>query len=257
MKRSTILCLIVFIISLCAKNTYAASPSIDFVTQDSTFIHQELQKDTSTLSPVTLDQDQIREYQNDEEFNYVEALPEDNWWTRFKQWVNNTWNSFIRWLLGSDEVSGFWGTFLRLLPYILVIGLVILLIWVFLKMDTGDLLLEKRQTAQAFMSDDEELIKHDDIQSLIDKAITDHNYRLAVRFYYLLALQKMSGKELIDWQVQKTNREYIYEVKDNSIRKQFRHVTDIYDYIWYGNFEVDAQAFEKAQSSFVTLTNKL
>ncbi|MEP0266532.1 DUF4129 domain-containing protein [Dokdonia sp.] len=256
MKRR-ILCLIVLIISLCAKNAHAVSSSIETVKQDSIIVQQELQKDTSTLSPVTLDQDQIREYKNDEEFNYVEALPEDNWWTRFKQWAYNTWNSFIRWIFGSDEVTGFTAVLLKLLPYIFVIGLLFLLVWVFSKMDTGDLLLEKKQTAQAFMSDDEELIKHEDIQLLINKAIDSGNYRLAIRFYYLLSLQKMSGKELIEWQVQKTNHEYIYEVEDVGIRNQFRLVTDIYDYIWYGNFEVDKQSFEKAQSTFVTLTNKL
>lgn len=258
MKRTSVLCLFIFLISLCAKETYATSSIIHSKSQDSsTITHQKLQKDTATLSPVTLDQDQIQEYQTNDEFDYVEALPEDNWWTRFNQWINDIWSSFIRWIFGREEVTGFAGFLLLIAPYLIVAGLISLLIWVFLKMDTGELLFEKKLTAQAFMSDDEELIKHQDIQSLIEKAISAGNYRLAIRFYYIFALQKMSGKELIDWQVQKTNHEYIHEVKDVNIRKQFRRITDIYDYIWYGNFEVDEQSFEKAQSTFITLTNKL
>ncbi len=248
-----------FLISLYAKKTYAVTELVvTKVVQDSTvYSLEELQKDTSSLYPITLDEDQIKDYQNDSDFDYTEALEEDNWWTHFKQWLNDIWSSFIRWLLGSDEVTGTGSVLIRLFPYLIIASLIGLLIWVFTRMDTGQLSLEKRQTAQAFLSDDEELIKRDDIQTLIDKAIAEGNYRLAIRFYYLLALQKMSTKELIDWQVQKTNHEYIYEVEDLNVRKQFRHVTDIYDYIWYGNFEVDSAIFEKAQSSFVTLTRQL
>lgn len=258
MKHS-ILCLFILFISLYAKNTHATSSLHPVMVQDSsdTVITQELQKDTSTLSPITLDEDQIRAYKNDDDFDYVEAILEDNWWTNFKQWISNVLNSLFDWLGNGEEAVGFLGTMLQILLYLFIMGLVLLLVWAFSKMDSGQLLFQKKQTAQAFMSDDEELIKHEDIQSLIDKAIASGNYRLAVRFYYLLALQKMSGKELIDWQAQKTNHEYIYEVKDVGIRNQFRLVTDIYDYIWYGNFEVDEQSFEKAQSTFVTLTERL
>jgi hypothetical protein len=248
-----------FLISLYAKKTYAVTPPVVInLVQDSTaYSLQELQKDTASLYPITLDEEQIKDYQDDSDFDYTEALEEDNWWTHFKQWLNDVWSSFIRWLTGSDEISGTGSVLIRLLPYLIIASLVGLLIWVFMKMDTGQLTFEKRQTAQAFLSDDEELIKRDDIQTLIDKAISAGNYRLAIRFYYLLTLQKMSGKELINWQVQKTNHEYIYEVEDPNVRNQFRRVTDIYDYIWYGNFEVDEDAFQKAQSTFVTLTSQL
>ena len=247
------------LISLYAKKTYAVTaPVVINVVQDSTvYSLEELQKDTSSLYPITLDEEQIKNYQNDSDFDYTEALEEDNWWTHFKQWLNDIWSSFIRWLLDSDGVSGTGSVLIRLLPYLIILSLIGLLVWVFMKMDTGQLGFEKRQTAQAVLSDDEELIKRDDIQTLIDKAITAENYRLAIRFYYLLTLREMSGKELINWQVQKTNHEYIYEVEDPNVRNQFRRLTDIYDYIWYGNFEVDSAIFEKAQSSFVTLTGQL
>ena len=254
-----IIWIFIFLISLYAKKTYAGTSSVGInIVQDSTaYSLDELQKDTAPLHPITLDKEQIQNYQNDEDFDYTEALVEDNWWTHFKQWLSDLWSSFIRWLLGDESVSGTGSFLIQLLPYLIVASLVGLLVWVFLKMDTGHLAFENRQNAQAFLSDDEELIKRDDIQGLIDSAIAAGNYRLAIRFYYLLALQKMSGKELINWQVQKTNHEYIYEVEDLNVRNQFRRVTDLYDYIWYGNFEVDKEAFEKAQSSFVTLTNQL
>jgi len=255
--KHNVLCLFTLLTLLCAKKSYASSLYSSTMIQDSTSILKELQKDTSHLSPTTLNQDKIQEYQNDEDFNYVEIIEDNKSWKNFKQWFSDLIYSFFKWLNGGEEIVGTLATIIKLLPYIIGFLLLVLAIWAFSKMDSGQVLFNKKQNAQVFISDDEELIKHEDIQSLINKAISDGNHRLAIRFYYLLTLQKMSGKELIKWQVQKTNHEYIYEVKDLNIRKQFRHITDIYDYIWYGNFEVDIQSFKKAQSSFVTLTNTL
>ena len=226
--------------------------------QDVTPTQEELQYDQETTRHTLLDKDQIKSYQKEEDFNYIEALPEDNAWTRFKQWVSDVWNSFLDWISGSEgSTSGFWGFVLNILPYVIVIGLFILVVWVFLKVDSGQMIFEKKRNAQVAMSDDEELIQRDDIQSLIDKALATGNYRLAIRFYYLLILQKMSGASLIDWQVQKTNHDYIFEIKDNQLRNQFRKITDIYDYIWYGNFDVDEAAFAKAQTTFLNLQKGL
>ncbi len=247
---------IFFLFMLGIKNTYATIPFHSV--QDSTHIApQEIQYDKTTISPLALDENKIREYQSDDAFNYVEALPEDNWWTRLKQWINDIWSSFLRWILGGDQATGFWAVLIRLLPYLLIAGLIALIVWIFLKIDSGNLLLEKQALGKATLSDDEELIQHEDIQSLIDKALASGNYRLAIRFYYLFVLQKLSTKEYIEWQVQKTNHEYIYEIKDNHIRMQFQKVTDLYDYIWYGNFEVDETAFAKAQTTFTTLSTQL
>lgn len=258
--KHRLVCLFIFFFSLCAKTTYATSLHAMLCMQEGTDteLSQELQKDTSPLSPITLNQEKIQEYQNDDDFNYVEVFEESETWTNFKQWVYDILSTIFEWFFEGEEAVGALATFIKSLPYIVGGLLLILAIWTFSKMDSGQLLFNKPQTVpQVFMSDDEELINHQDIQSLIDEAIASGNYRLAIRFYYLLALQKMSGKELIDWQAQKTNHEYIYEVKDQQVRKQFRHITDLYDYIWYGNFEVDAQSFKKAQSSFLTLTNTL
>lgn len=213
--------------------------------------------DDDAVTKKPLDQSQIEDYKNDDAFNYKEALPEDNWWTRFKQKLNELWNAFMRWLSGGEEAVGILAFIIRILPYLLILGLIALIVWIFLKIDSGNLLMEKIRAPETLLSDDEELIQRQDLQELIDKALASGNYRLAVRFYYLLVLQKMSGKDLIDWQVQKTNHEYIFEIEDQELRSSFRTVTDIYDYIWYGNFEVDKTAFAKAETSFKTINSKL
>lgn len=209
--------------------------------------------DDSQVEKVTLDENKIKEFKGDEDFNYQEVVPEENVWTQFKAWLSNLWRSFINSIFGVDEAVGFWAILIELLPYIGMIILIALLVWIFTKIDSGTLLGERINAPGILLSDDEELIKNQDLESLITKALSENNYRLAIRYYYLLILQLMSNKDLINWQVQKTNNDYIFEIKDQETRDRFKKATDLYDYIWYGNFEVDETAFAKAETPFKTL----
>jgi len=225
--------------------------------QDTTTIQKEIHYDQETTTHTSLDKNSIISYKRSGDFNYVEELPKDNWWTQFKRWVSDIYNSLIEWIFGTAPAQGFWALVFNVLPYIFILGLLILIGWVFSKIDSGRLLFEKQPTPQVGLADDDELIQRDDIEKLINEALAKGNYRLAVRFYYLLILQKLSGADLIKWQVQKTNHDYIFEIEDHQLRQHFRSITDIYDYIWYGNFEVDATAFAKAEHTFLALKKQL
>jgi hypothetical protein len=246
-----LLFILMFYGSLCAKTL----PTPVF--QEDASMAKEIVYDTQTLPDRNLDESLIESYRNDEAFNYEVAEEADNAWTRFKQWLYDIYYSFMRWLFGDSVATGFWGGFVQLLPYILLGLFLGGLVWLFLRIDSNRLVLEKLKAPQTFMGDDEDIIQNQDIQNLIDQALKTGNYRLAVRYYYLLTLQKLSAQEQIDWQVQKTNHDYIFEIEDSKTRQHFRRVTDLYDYIWYGNFTVDASAFAKAQTAFNTLNSSL
>lgn len=223
----------------------------ELVTQE-----KELIYDTAPIEGTSLSKENIEDYKNDPDFNYTEIEPEDTWLSRLNRKLSEIWNSFIKWITGGQEATGIWAFLLGVLPYLFIAGLLALLVWVFFKIDNARAIINPNHKG-VFMGDDEEIIKNQDIQSFIDKALKDKNYRLAVRYYYLFTLQQLSGKELIDWQAQKTNHEYIYEIKNNDLRSQFGKLTDVYDYIWYGNFEVDEIAFAKAQLAFNKMNKEI
>jgi len=100
------------------------------------------------------------------------------------------------------------------------------------------------------LSEEEQLIKNEDLQMLIQKAIEQKNYRLAVRYYYLQLLQRLSDKQLIDWQQQKTNEDYISEIELNPLKEKFKWSTYLYDFIWYGNFDIDQAEFSRVEAAF-------
>ena len=117
--------------------------------------------------------------------------------------------------------------------------------------------LAKKNLSNVTLSEEEHIIKNEDIQQLIENALEDKNYRLAVRYYYLYILKIISEKELIDWQLQKTNDDYQKELSQSKYATPFVTITRLYDYIWYGDFTIDESKYNKAAEEFIKLQNSI
>lgn len=236
-------------------------PSIIFgLDQDSTAVvsSQEVVYDLNSDQNIRkFDSDQIEQFKTDDDFNYTERIQPENAWTRFKNWLGQLFSKFLRWIFGVEEVSGFWAVVFQILPYIVIIGVLLLLIRLFMKVNPKDLFFEKQEVPQVSLSEDEDIIQNQDIQQLINQALLDKNYRLAVRYYYLFILKKLSDKELITWESQKTNTDYIKELSDLGLKDQFQIITRLYDFIWYGNFAVDEKSYANAEKKFISITKAI
>ncbi len=220
--------------------------------QDSTStVQKTVQYDYNTSQPVLhFDMETIEELKSDEDFNYIEIEQTENLWTRFKNWVNQLWSQLIEWLFGVTEIKGFWGTVLSLLPYLIIVGILFLIGWLFMKVNPKDMLLESQTLPSVLLTEDEEIIQNQNIDQLIAKTLEQKNYRLAIRYYYLKALKQLTDKDLIDWQSQKTNMDYYRELPNHEIQQQFQVITKLYDFIWYGGFEVDQNTYLQAEKEF-------
>ncbi len=95
--------------------------------------------------------------------------------------------------------------------------------------------------------------------SLLDEAVANKQYRKAVRIHYLQALKRLTDRELIDWQVNKTNADYLLELREQqpSLISPFSNITRLFDYIWYGNFEIDADSYQQVDREFDTFNGKV
>ena len=78
-----------------------------------------------------------------------------------------------------------------------------------------------------------------DYEQQIREAISNKDFRLAVRLWFLRTLKSFSDKELVQWKIDKTNSDYYYELSGSKYQKDFGDVSKSYDYIWYGEFPVD------------------
>ncbi|MHA7057747.1 DUF4129 domain-containing protein [Aquimarina sp. M1] len=234
--------------------------AVSATVQDSTSLNESKQivYDLDTTKKVKqFSLDQIQELRNDDDFDYAEYKEPDNIWTQFKRWLGQLWSQFIQWLFGVGEVTGFWAVLLKLLPYLIVIGVLFLLGWLFMKVNPREILFDKQETPQVILTEDEDIIQNQDIHQLIELATKENNYRLAIRYYYLSVLKSLSDNELILWESQKTNTDYLKELTDDSLKKKFQNITRLYDFIWYGSFEINQASFRQAEQKFTSITNTI
>lgn len=228
-----------------------------------------VQYDTnSQKTPLSLNKNSLEDYKKDPEFNYKAPQETDNWWKQFTNWLGeiltkffiwlaNVWRSFWDWILPNAEGSNLWSFVIHVLPYLILAMLVAFIVWLFFKLNPGAKLMKSKVKPAVFFTEEEEIIKTRDIQKLIDKALRKQNYRLAVRYYYLLILKRLTDAELIDYEFDKTNSDYFAEVSSEELNLGFRKATNIYDYIWYGNFTVTETDFNTAQSIFNNLERSI
>ena len=93
-----------------------------------------------------------------------------------------------------------------------------------------------------------------DTDSLLRNAIKNGNYRLAVRYLYLQSLKRLSERKYIEINTNKTNYEYVTEIRKHKFANEFASLTLQYEYVWYGEYPVDERLFEQIQNSFTRFT---
>ena len=95
-----------------------------------------------------------------------------------------------------------------------------------------------------------------ELDPIIKKAIAAKNFPLATRLYYLAILKELTLAGAITWKKDKTNRIYVREMQPHRLMEQFRHVTSIFERVWYGDSVLEESGFESIQPSFQNLLNE-
>lgn len=111
-------------------------------------------------------------------------------------------------------------------------------------------------TTQSLELDNED-VHQLDLDSLLQAALTNNNFRLATRYYYLNTIKTLSDLKYIDFQIEKTNSDYLLEIDNESIIPDFSYLSYIYSYIWYGEFKVDAIRFKRIEDKYQSFFKKL
>ncbi len=138
--------------------------------------------------------------------------------------------------------------------WVLMGGVVIFLLLQLFKVNWKSLF--KKKSDKAKVVSELEIPIEDDVtkmefEDLLQQAIESGRFRVAVRLLYLRALRQLSDQSLIAWRKEKTNHDYIRELKNTQLRPGFSDVTLIFEYIWYGEFPVNKDDFNLARASFI------
>jgi hypothetical protein len=70
------------------------------------------------------------------------------------------------------------------------------------------------------------------------------DYRQAIRYQYLYILHLMGEKRMVNLQPQKTNYQYLQEIKQKPFAGEFGTLTLQFEYVWYGEFNLNLAQYD-------------
>lgn len=170
-------------------------------------------------------------------------------WDRFWKAVADFFESLFDFGNADQTLTGF-EIFAKIVAF-LIIGFVIYLIVKLLINKEGQWVFGKKKKNITVAELVAENIHTIDFKSIIKKSKAQKEYRLTIRYYYLWLLKSLTDKEIIEWDIEKTNSDYLYEIQSPTLKDNFQYLSYIYDYSWYGEFEINEKDFSKAEVAFL------
>lgn len=152
----------------------------------------------------------------------------------------------------NTAVTTNWG---RLILYGIGLAVLVAVVMMILKVDAFKVLYSGQGGTryQVFTENIHEM----NFDALLQEALGRKDYRAAIRLLFLQALKLLSDHQHIHWQSGKTNHEYLAELRDSELKKEFNELSFYFDYTWYGNFPVNNDTFVKVESVFKDLKAEL
>ena len=228
----------------CFGQRAASSVKADYYTYaDSTRKILPANEEVFVVDVRILPNDVLDKYKNDPAFNYEGGPKEtDDWITKIRNWINQQ--------LALLRSSKAYSTILDYLYYGLMILALILIIRGLIKADRRGLLFGKVNSNEIKIIESDEDISQLNFDELISSAIESKEHKLAIRYLFLKSLKLLSEKGLIELRNNKTNYQYLSEIKNNQIADVFRNATSSFEWIWYGDFPVNDAILKSSQNEF-------
>lgn len=191
-----------------------------------------------------------------EDFRYeTEVAQGTGWWSRFKAWFKQMLKSLFN-LDGEEQVEQV-QNLIKKIGGVIIFLLVIFFIFKAIMNKEGRWVFGKSSDKNIIpVTNVEEDIHNTDFKALIGSAEAENNYRLAIRYYYLWLLKRLSESGTITYDVEKTNSDYQNEIHSEPLKKSFGYTCYLYNYIWYGEFPVNQDEFNHAKITFNELLNQ-
>lgn len=210
--------------------------------------------DNDSVTKANFESNFQRKYQTPD-FDYEVKVPEKSFWDKFLDWLG-FWLGRIFHISNPKESFGYAIVTMKVIAVIVLLGVVYLIVKLMLNKE-GNWIFGKSVKNKIEYDDLEQNLKNIDFSKLISETVAQGNNRLVVRYYYLWVLKKLSETDIINFIPEKTNSDYYNEIQSEKIKTDFKYVSYLYNYIWYGEFELDDETFDKAKVSFVKMIQSI
>lgn len=206
----------------------------------------------NTVSPKNFKPNFRNSYKG-EEFSYTTIKPHESLWDRIMRKMGRVLESIFG-KMDSQKASNYTEIVLRILG-IIIVGFLLYFLIRYLVSKDGNLFFSKRNKKINISEGDIHENIHENIHEInfpetIAKYEREKDFRSAVRYRFLQVLKNLSDQKLIDWNIEKTNKDYVKELKDETRKQNFKELAYIFAYVWYGEFKINEEDYQQFKNKF-------
>lgn len=188
-------------------------------------------------------QSRIAEYKKNPDFIYKREPVKISFIEAATQWINDFLNKYFEKPLKDVNFSK--------IKYAAIVVALSMIIFIILKTFRSEIFERKKRKKNEMdifsVIDD---VYNPETDELINRYLEEHNYTIVIRLYFNKVLKILAEKNIIIWEKNKTNKQYYYDIKDTNLKQTFNEFSNIFDHVWYGNFEVNDTLFKKIEKLY-------
>jgi hypothetical protein len=140
-----------------------------------------------------------------------------------------------------ENVPSLWDSGLvKLLCYLVAIGLVGFVLY---KLFLGQGMFFRSRSKPLPAVELDEVPDETNLEKSLRLAVGKQDYRLAVRYLFLLTLNRLGEKGILQLSPDKTNYQYATELAGKPYAGRFARLSLQYEYVWFGQFPIDEPQF--------------
>lgn len=132
----------------------------------------------------------------------------------------------------------------------LVIGLLGYLIFRFINQASTNRNLRIQSDLNYFFEHLEEEFEESDMDRMIRLSTESGDFKTGVRLLFLRLLQELHHSGKIRWKKDKTNHDFLNEMREQPTYGQFSELTLAYEIVWYGDTEIGEPEFNRLRTFF-------
>lgn len=249
-------------------NEYATND--DFETDISTYAEKkirEINTDTTIeFNDFELKIDSINKWKNTPNYKWIKTLENDlkeslekekKEYEKNERSSNQNTNDTRKVQTGASATQSFFDSqLLKVILWILAILFIGFIVYN-LFLNKGAFTKNTKQSNIVTVADEvDENNMENDFESLKRKAYNAGDTKLGMRYLFLKMLQKLDVKQHIKFGADKTNIVYAKEMKPE-LRNDFSSLSLYFEYIWYGNFEITKEVFDKIELQYNQFLNRI
>lgn len=211
---------------------------------------KNIPKDTITTKVIAFDTDFKEKYVNDDDFDYSREAGTKTFWEKLKHRIYKLLSVLFGWdkdyKIGKATNIAFY-----IISGIIILVVIYFLVKLLMRHEGKWFFQRKNPDVEIDVNDLEQLIQYADFEKMISESEMQGNTRQSIRLYYLWLLRTLKEKKIIEWNIQKTNADYMAEIKDERVRERFTYLSYLYNYIWYGEFSITDTDYVNAKKAFL------